>query len=192
MINTPLFETKNCLLTEIDYETDPERDSLLSQDLRYARYLNRAIPKPLSKSEIKKIYEKLEKSVEDGSSTIHFAIRERKNPQLVGFARFNWILWNHAVAAITIAIGEPSCRGKIEAELIAHLLNYAFRELNLYRVDCYISQYESELEKALIQNGFSCDVTLKEADFFNNQYWNQLIYGITHDDWKNGAEIHVG
>lgn len=148
MINTPLFETKNCLLTEIDYEIDVERDSQLSQDLRYARNLNRGITKPLSKSEVKKIYEKLEKSMEEGSSAIHFAIREKGNPQLVGFTRFNWILWNHSVAAIIIAVGDAHCRGKIESELIAQMVNYAFNELNLFRVDCYISQYECELEKA--------------------------------------------
>ncbi len=189
MINSPLFETKSCILTEIDYDLDPERDSILSQDLRYARYLSPGLIKPLSKSEIKKIYEKIEKSSEEKKSVFHFAVRVKRNNLLIGFVRIHWISWNNATAALKVAIGDSDYLGKVEGELISIMAEYAFKELNLYRLDCYVSEYEQGMEQALIAANFSREVTVREGDFMANQYWDRYIYGISGELWlKNGEK----
>ncbi len=189
MINSKLFETKSCLLTEIDFDLDPERDSILSQDLRYARYLSPGLIKPLSKSEIKKIYEKIEKSSDERRSLFHFAVRIKETNLLVGFVRIHWISWNNGVAALKVAIGDSDYLGKIEGELISKMCEYAFKELNLYRLDCHVPEYEQELEQALIASGFSREVSLRESDFLANQYWDLYIYGMSCGVWlKNGEK----
>ncbi len=68
MINDKLFESQDFVLTEIDFEKDPEIDSAFSLNLRYARYWCDSFIKPLSKNEMKKKYEKIEKKLEDFES----------------------------------------------------------------------------------------------------------------------------
>ena len=188
MMKYPLFETENCLLTEIDYEKDLETDSLYTQDLRYARYWCKGIIKPLSKNEMKKTYEKLEKKADESRNKFHFAVRTKADFQLIGYVRFDWVFWNDQCGEIKVAIGHPEYLGRVEKELIEKLTYYGFHELNLHRIDCYISQFEEELELNLKKVGYLKEATFREAEFFNNKYWDRYVYGILRPSWSQKLE----
>jgi len=188
MINYPLFETTNCLLTEIDYDNDPEIDSQFTQDLRYARYWSTGLIKPFSKNEMKKNYEKLEKKMEEGRNRFHFAVRMKTDMRLIGFVGFNWVYWNDHCGDLRVAIGDGDYLGKVELELIQKLSYYGFHELNLHRIECYVSQYETEMEKNLINAGYLKEVTFREAEYFMNSYWDRYAYGILRSEWIQNLE----
>ncbi len=183
MINHPLFETSQCLLTEIDYDNDPEIESQFTQDLRFARYWSNSLIKPLSKNEMKKKYEKLEKKMEDHRNQFHFAVRMKKDLRFIGFVGFDWIYWNDHCGDLIIAIGDEDYLGKVEFELISNLTYYGFHELNLHRIECYISQFEGDLEKNLVDAGYIKEVSLREAEYFMNSYWDRYAYGILKSEW---------
>jgi len=189
MMKYPLFETENCLFTEIDYEKDLEADFNLTQDLRYARYWCKGIIKPLSKNEMKKTYEKLEKKAEESRNKFHFAVRTKTDLQLIGYVRFDWVFWNDQCGEIKVAIGHPDYLGKVELELIEKLTYYGFHELNLYRIDCYISQFEKELEINLLKSGYLKEATFREAEYFKNKYWDRYVYGILRPYWSQQLEV---
>lgn len=188
MMNHPLFETANCILTEIDYESDPEIDSLYTQDLRYARYWCKGVTKPLSKNEMKKSYEKLEKKMDESKNKFHFAVRTKSELKLIGFVEFDWIYWNDHCGDIVVAIGNSDYLGKVEYELIEKLNYYGFHELNLHRIACYVSQFENHLEENLKLNGYLKEVTLREAEYFLNSYWDRTAYGILKSEWAKNLE----
>lgn len=188
MINYPLFETTSCLLTEIDYDNDPEIDSQFTQDLRYARYWSAGLIKPLSKNEMKKNYEKLEKKMEESRNRIHFAVRIKTDMRLIGFVGFDWIYWNDHCGDLMIAIGDGNYLGKVELELIQKLTYYGFHELNLHRIESYVSQFETEMEKNLIIAGYLKEVTFREAEYFLNSYWDRYAYGILRSEWVKNLE----
>lgn len=123
MINDKLFETDDFYLSEIDFEKDPEVDSNYSLNLRYARYWCDGFPKPLSKNEFKKKYEKIEKKIDESRNMVHFAVRDKVDHRLVGFVRIN-ILWNHAVGWMVVSIGDPKLYGIAERQVIPLVLHF--------------------------------------------------------------------
>jgi RimJ/RimL family protein N-acetyltransferase len=190
MINSPLFETENYCLTEINFETDPLIDSQFTQDLRYARYWSgEGVVRPFSKNEMKKTYEKLEKKIEEKKNKFHFAVRSRSDSSLIGYARFDYVYWNDRCGEIKIAIGHPDYLGKAELELVEKLSYYGFRELDLYRIDCHASQFEVELISALQNTGYLKEAVFREAEYFNSTYLDRYIFGILQAEWIQKLEV---
>ena len=188
MINDKLFESQDFLLSAIDFEKDPEVDSAYSLNLRYAKYWCNSFIKPLSKNEFKKKYEKIEKKVDEGRNVVHFAIRSKADQHLIGYLRI-WMLWSQGVGWLVLAIGDPEHYGNAEKLIIPLALNYAFKELNLYRVEYDLPEYEDELGNILTDNGFTLDAVNREVIFFNNRYWNEMLYGILRPEWEALQEV---
>jgi RimJ/RimL family protein N-acetyltransferase len=188
MINDKLFESQDFILTAIDFDKDPEIDSLYSLNLRYARYWCDSLIKPLSKNEMKKKYEKIEKKVDEGGRVVHFAIRTKTDLHLIGYMRIN-ILWSLGAGWLVTAIGDPEHYGKAEEQIIPLALNYAFRELNLYRIEFDLPEYEGEKSNILIVNGFTLDAVNREVIYFDNRFWNELLFGILKPEWEALQEV---
>ena len=188
MINDKLFESEDFLLTAIDYEKDPEVDSQYSLNLRYAKYWSNSFIRPFSKNEFKKKYEKVEKRVSEKKNVIHFAVRKKVDHNLIGFIRIN-VLWNHAVGWLVMAIGNSEFYLKAEQQLVPLILKYAFYELNLYRIEVDVPEYECDLGQILLENGFTLDGTSRGVLFFENKYWNESLYGILKPEWEASQEV---
>jgi RimJ/RimL family protein N-acetyltransferase len=183
MINDKLFESDDFTLTAIDFEKDPEVDSSYSLNLRYARYWCDSFTKPLSKNEFKKKYEKIEKKVDETRSVVHFAIRTKVDHQLIGFLRIH-LLWNHAVGWLVLSIGNPEYYAKAERQIIPLILKYAFNELNLFRLEVDLPEFEAEIGSILEENGFQQDALNRGVIYFDHRYWNEYLYGILRPDWE--------
>ena len=188
MINEKLFESQDFLLTAIDFEKDPDADAAYSLNLRYAKYWCDSFIKPLSRNEFKKKYEKIEKKVDEARNVVHFAIRSKTDQHLIGYLRI-WMLWSQGVGWLVVAIGDPEQYGKAEKQIIPLGLNYAFKELNLYRVEYDLPEYEGEIGNILTANGFSLDAVNREVIYFDNRYWDELLYGILRPEWEALQEV---
>ena len=190
MINETLFETADYYLSAIDLEKDPEMVSQYSLNLRYAHYWSDGFPKPFSKNEFKKKYEKIEKKVVDSGRVIHFAVRTKVDHRLIGFVRIN-IMWNHAVGWMVVAIGNADHHLKAEQQIVPLLLKFAFHELNLYRLEVDVPAYEQELGKILEENGFTLDAVNHEVIYYDHQFWNGFLYGILKPEWDALQEVQA-
>ena len=124
-----LYKSGDIILTEMDFEEDAEIDAQYTFNLMYARHWFDEIVRPLSGSELKKLYEKIEKQIDERGEMIHFAVRNRYTQKLLGFLRFNWINWNNAVGSIIVAIGDPVSNENLEKQIISLACHYAFSEL---------------------------------------------------------------
>ena len=69
------------------------------------------------------------------------------------------------------------------------LLKFAFHELNLYRLEVDVPDYENELGKVLEDNGFKLDAINRQVIYFENQYWNERLYGILRPEWETLQEV---
>lgn len=188
MINDKLFESQDFLLSAIDYEKDPDVDLAYSLNLRYAKYWCNSFIKPLSKNEFKKKYEKIEKKVDEAKNVVHFAIRTKPTQHLIGYLRI-WMLWSQGVGALVVAIGDPEYYAKAEKQIIPLALNFAFKELNLYRVEYDLPEYEGEIGNILTANGFTLDAINREVIYFDNRYWNEMLYGLLRPEWEDLQEV---
>ena len=179
-----LYELDDIVLTEMNFEEDAVIDAQYTYNLMYARHWFDEIVRPLSKSEIKKLYEKIEKQIDERGEMIHFAVRHRNTQKLFGFLQFNWISWNNAVGSIIIAIGDREECKNMEKQIISLACQYAFSELNLFRIEISLLSIESNLITALENSGFSKEVTLTDGAFLFGDYCDIYIYGILRPEWE--------
>ncbi|MDD9313260.1 GNAT family N-acetyltransferase [Cytobacillus firmus] len=76
--------------------------------------------------------------------TFRFSLRLKEGNELIGYAELNGILWPHRTGWVTIAIADESKWGKgYGKEAMQCLIHYAFRELNLYRLQLTVFSYNT-------------------------------------------------
>ena len=188
-MDAPLFHAKHIYLSGVDPEEDSRVESDMTLDLDYAFWFNRGKPScPLGVSEIKKYYENIQKQNEETNKSFHFGIRRAEDKRLIGFIRFCQIEWNHAAGRLEMAFGEQQIPGSWADEALLLALNYAFSELNLFRLAAVTPAYDLEASRRFEKAGFMLEVRQREAVYREGQFWDWLIYGMLAEDWAAGKE----
>ena len=108
------------------------------QDAGFLRLWNADPAKPQTEAEIGKWLEEEAKK----QNTFHFAIRPLAGDELLGLLELDSILWNQGCGWIAIGFGNREHWGKgYGGEALRLLLDYAFGELNLHRVQLTVFAY---------------------------------------------------
>lgn len=179
-----LFEAESVCLAPIDPEKDAEIESRWTHDAEYLRLLQADIARPLSPAQVKKVYEKIEKKVEEDKNLFYFTIRTRPDERLVGFARLYHITWSHGTGMMQMGVGDPQDRRKgYGRQALSLLLRYAFEELNLYRLTALVPEYNTAALQFFEQAGFSVEVRRREALNRDGRRWDLLHLGLLQDEW---------
>lgn len=187
MIATQLFETPQIRLDAIDLEKDPQVETLWTYDLDYAQDLREAPARPLSASELKKSYEKLQKKSADTNNEFYYAIRQREPESLVGFLRITYITWSNGVAFFRLDFGSQDHFEQFGRSAMQLALQYLFDECNLHRVTTILPEYRAALIGLLQDFGFVLEVRRRQAIFRNARFWDSLTYGLLRSEWVNQA-----
>jgi RimJ/RimL family protein N-acetyltransferase len=113
-----------------------------------------------------------------------FGIRTLANDELIGFIELGDILWNHRVAWLAIGIGDAAHRGQgYGKEAMSLVLNFAFNELNLHRIQLTVFGY-NEPAIALYEGlGFRREGTYREFMQRDGQRFDMYLYGILRHEW---------
>ncbi len=122
---------------------------------------------PQSLSDIKKYVEQ----TRTDTDSVFLAIILNEDNSHIGNIKIHRINWIHRHAEMSILIGEKSCWGQgLGPEAIGLVTEYAFNNLNLYKVyaECYANN-KSSIE-AFQKAGFEREGSLKEHYFFNGVY----------------------
>jgi RimJ/RimL family protein N-acetyltransferase len=184
-IKDPLFEGKTIRLSSINYEKDAEIESKWTHDPETMRLLRPEPVRPLTPAQVKKKYEAIEKEEEESKSLFHFTIRLCEDDRLVGIARLNWVDWANGNAHLSIAIGDPADQGHgYDAEALNLLMNYAFTELNLYRLSAEIVEFNEAGLQLFRRAGFVEEVCRRQAQDRSGQRWDVLHLGILRSEWE--------
>ena len=102
----------------------------------------------------------------------------------MGFLELKWISWNNIVGSIIIAIGDREASHDIENQIISLACQYAFSELNLFRIEINPLSIESNLIMVLENGGFTREVTISEGVFLFGEYHDIYMYGILRPEWE--------
>lgn len=184
MIYKQLFESPNLRLKYINPEEDSKIEAAWTYDLDYAQDLMEMPARPLGHVEIKKIHEENEKHAEERGNQYYFAIRLKENDALVGFIRFPFIHWMHSSAWMRLAIADPSILKRFGREALELALYYGFSELNLYRIETVLADYQSDLIALIESAGFLMEVRRRQAMYRNGSYHDALHFGLLQTEWK--------
>ncbi len=92
------------------------------------------------------------------------------------------------LARLTIGIGETSHYETALTQLLKLCLEYAFNELNLFRVEVDVPAYDLKLSQAVSQAGFKKEVTNREVIYHLGKYWDEYGFGILRHEWLGKAK----
>jgi RimJ/RimL family protein N-acetyltransferase len=191
MIATQLFESPNLRLTSIDPEQDSKIESTWTYDLDYAQNVMDTPARPLGALELKKSHEEEQKRADERGNQYYFAIRLKEDNQLAGTIRFPFIFWVHSSAWLKIAIADPAILVRYGQEALQMALRYSFTELNLYRVETALPEYQREMIDLLEVAGFLLEVRRRQVFYRNGRYHDALHFGLLQDEWKVKAAEEV-
>jgi len=104
---------------------------------------------------------------------------------LIGMANLVDINWKDRNAFHGMLLGEKDFRGKgYGTDTVMAIARYAFEELGLNRLDTTIISYnETSIALYTKKCGWKIDGAKKDYYFRKNQWWDQILLGITREDY---------
>ena len=113
-----------------------------------------------------------------------FAI-ETQDLGIIGTANLVDITWKDRNAFHGMLLGDKDIRRKgYGTDTIKTITRYAFEELGLMRLDGNMVSYNEPSIRVYTEKcGWKVEGTKKQFWFRNNQWWDQVIVGITREDY---------
>jgi RimJ/RimL family protein N-acetyltransferase len=177
---TALLKSDTISLTSV---TEVDLPILLRwyQDPEFLRLFDALPAAPKTESSLKEWIE--------NASTSHnrylFGIRRNDDHQLLGFVELDGILWNQRVCGLAIAIGENELRGKgLGQNAMKLVLEFAFHELNLHRVQLTVFDYNIQAIKLYEKLGFKHEGMYRDFIQRDGKRYNMHLYGHLQNEWN--------
>ena len=143
---------------------------------KYARVLF-----PKTPEEYKKYMEKSQDSV---PRELGFELWHNKDNKPIGFVGLNYIHWPNRMGNIGLIIGDPAYWNKNLGFEAAYLvLEYAFNELNLNKVNADMYEINTPSWKIYEKIGMKREVTLKKQAFVKGNYIDVYEYRVFKEEW---------
>jgi RimJ/RimL family protein N-acetyltransferase len=189
-MHAQLFEGPILRLSAVDPEKDGAVEASWTYDLDYTRNAGFGQNRPLGAIELKKHYESLAKKAGEGDQ-FFFAVRVKEDDQLIGFIRIPSIFWTHAAAIFTLSFADSQVLQRHGSEALELTLRFAFRELNLYRLETVLPSCNQEAIDLVEQAGFLMEVRRRQAWYSAGRAWDLLHFGILQAEWISREEEAV-
>jgi RimJ/RimL family protein N-acetyltransferase len=113
-----------------------------------------------------------------------FAVRPLESDELLGFVELESIMWVHQHAWLSIAIGDAANQGQgYGTEALQMLLQFAFQELNLHRVQLTVFRYNQRAIALYEKVGFQREGIYREHLQRDGVRYDMFLYGILRPEW---------
>jgi RimJ/RimL family protein N-acetyltransferase len=160
----------------------PEDSAVLTQwyeDNLFARQLDGSVAYPRREAQVNRWL-----SEERGKDSFMFAIRPLDEETLLGYADLDGILWHHGVSWMSIGIGPAHQNQGYGHEALQLLLEFAFHELNLFRVQLTVFEYNERALHLYEKLGFVREGVFREALHRDGKRYHMYLYGILRHEWE--------
>jgi RimJ/RimL family protein N-acetyltransferase len=166
-------------LVELSPLTDADSDAMLRWINDRNLVLLSAPYRPVDEAEHREWFN----SIRGRSDVFIFGIRELSSGRLVGSCQLLGISATHRKAELQIRIGEGDARGKgYGTEAVRLLLDFAFDDLNLNRVELTVIKENEAALKTYLANGFVTEGTMRRAAFIDGRYVDLVVMGALRDE----------
>jgi len=113
-----------------------------------------------------------------------FIFRIEVDNKLIGEAKLGAIRWYNRKAELSLYI-HPDYRNNGNGKTaIKKLMDHAFNEMDLHRLECEIYEYNSTSIHLAESLGFRYEGRLREAKFYDGNYFDILRYGILNKEYQ--------
>jgi RimJ/RimL family protein N-acetyltransferase len=164
------------------------------QDTEFMRLLDAVPAHPKSADALHTWLEEAQKA----SDGYLFAVRLLEDDvlpersRLIGFIEVDGILWTHGTAWFSIAIGLSEYREKGYGTEAARLaLAFAFRELNMHRVQATVFSYNHRSMAMFERLGFRREGAFREFIHRDGERYDMLLYGILRREFEKPVAMTV-
>ncbi len=121
--------------------------------------------------------------------SIVFTIREKQTNKAIGQTAFFRLDFISRAAVFYLAILNKSCWSKgYGTEATRLMVNYAFKTLNLNRIQLHVCAENTPAIKIYQKLGFVKEGILRQAMFRDGHYVDFWVMGILKEDWINQSE----
>jgi len=147
------------------------------QDPYFLRHLDAVPVRPQTEAQVRKKFE----DEWSHPNNIAFAVRTLDGDELVGIAEINAVLWNQGVTWVALGMGR---RGEgYGQEALELLVDYAFRELNMRRVQLSVFDYNHPAIHVYEKLGFVKEGSYREFLHRDGQVYDMYLYGLLRREW---------
>lgn len=150
------------------------------QDEEFMRLMDTNPAFPKVEDELKEWYLKKHKSNE-----FLFAVRTLESDDLIGFAALDSIDWSNRNVWLALGVGDKRNWNKGYGQEILRLtLGYAFRELNLHRVQLTVFESNTRAIATYEKCGFKHEGGHREYLIRDGNPEDMFIFGILRQEWE--------
>lgn len=151
------------------------------QDPDFLRPFDASVAFPRGKDQLEELFGDIRKT----DNNYFFAIRPLEDETLIGVAELDGILWSHGTAWLAIGIGNANMRNQgYGTEAMTLLLDFAFRELNLHRIQLSVFANNPRAIRVYENLGFQREGVFREFLHRDGQRYDMLLYGILRREWE--------
>lgn len=184
MITSNLLKGENIRLTAIK---DEDIKIIIGwyEDGSFSRYFDVMPSSPKTEEQITKEI----KGQQEGKNSFAFAIRSILTEEILGYIELDGIIWNQGVATVGIGLGNNSDRGKGYGKEALRLIQaFAFKELNLHRLQLNVISYNQGAISAYEKVGFKREGTYREFVNRDGRRWDLYLYGLLRQEYFKTEE----
>ncbi len=91
---------------------------------------------------------------------------------------------NETGSLCRIFVDKKSRGSGIANIMISKLLDFAFTELNLSRIELNVYTFNTPAYKCYEKLGFQREGLKRKVTKYNNEYWDGYVYGLLKEDWE--------
>lgn len=106
------------------------------------------------------------------------------NHQLVGTIGLHHMDVKNKKASIGYWLDKNAQGSGIMLQACRRIIDFAFNELNLNRVEIYCAEANAKSRKIPEQLGFILEGRLRDAHFLNDRFIDHMLYAMLQRDWK--------
>ncbi len=138
---------------------------------------------PLTEGQLRRYLQSVEKSPLNRAI---FRVRYLDKDRIVGHIELNNVDWRNLAATVSkVLVGPADMRGLgIGHQMVAHLLDYAFGDLKLHRVELKVFDDNISAIECYRQNGFMIEGHLRDFRKFRESYKSSYLMSILESDWQ--------
>jgi RimJ/RimL family protein N-acetyltransferase len=118
-------------------------------------------------------------AIRSRDDVVIFGVRAISDDRLIGACQLLAIDYRHGTADLQIRIGDESARGRgWGTEAVRLLLDHAFRDLNLHRVQLQVFASNARAIQAYEKAGFRSEGVLREGAFLDGSRADIVVMGV--------------
>ncbi len=113
-----------------------------------------------------------------------WCFRIEQDNKLIGEIRLQNIKWLNRKAEISLFLaGDEQGKG-VGTTVLRILINFAFQNLNLFRLEAEVADYNEGGKQLFEKMGFVTEGRLRQAKYVNGQYHDIIRYGLLKPEYE--------